>query len=414
MKILIIVGFELPQASELLGRNRIPFGGWVTGLINGLKLIEDVEIGVAMKSTLAKYKRISDKKGIIYYFLPFSKKDILDVNIQDAKTVINDFKPDIVHAEGAEVSITNTFFSLTNAKKVLSIKGIFNSIQKYEFGGLDIFKLIFSMNIKNIIFGFSLIYQKYFRYKLRKLKEVDSYRKADYILGRTLYDESYSYTFNSNVGYRLLNESLRDSFYGKKWNINSIERNSVFVGNGYIARKGLHTALDSIAVLKDKFPSIKLYVIREQKISLKERYTYKGYIDKKIKKLNLLNHVIFLDPLSEKEMLLNMLNKHIHILPSFIENSSNTLGEAMLIGLPSIVAYSGGVSSVAKDEDEVLFYRSSDSTVLAYQIKRVFESDELALRLHQNSIERAEYQYSRSKNSSDLLEIYKEIIKNSR
>ncbi|MCH8476275.1 MAG: glycosyltransferase, partial [Opitutales bacterium] len=46
------------------------------------------------------------------------------------------------------------------------------------------------------------------------------------------------------------------------------------------------------------------------------------------------------------------------LLPSLIENSPNTLAEAMMMGVPVVAAYAGGVPSMARDEEEVLLYRA--------------------------------------------------------
>ena len=57
-------------------------------------------------------------------------------------------------------------------------------------------------------------------------------------------------------------------------------------------------------------------------------------------------------------------------ITSNIENSPNTLIEAMHVGVPVVTSYVGGVASMAKPESEVLYYRAGDSIMLASQIKQ--------------------------------------------
>ena len=51
-----------------------------------------------------------------------------------------------------------------------------------------------------------------------------------------------------------------------------------------------------------------------------------------------------------------MLAAHVSVVSSSAENSPNTLGEAMMLGVPSVAAYAGGMPSMAEDGREVLFY----------------------------------------------------------
>ena len=107
MKILVIAGFVIPRAAALVGEKELPFGGWITSLLDGLSKIEGVELALVMKSN--QKKLITKKEGSInYYYLPEHSNN-LDVYVSDCIKVLSTFKPDIVHAEGAEVYITNRF-----------------------------------------------------------------------------------------------------------------------------------------------------------------------------------------------------------------------------------------------------------------------------------------------------------------
>jgi glycosyltransferase involved in cell wall biosynthesis len=61
---------------------------------------------------------------------------------------------------------------------------------------------------------------------------------------------------------------------------------------------------------------------------------------------------------------------------SFIENSPNTIGEAMTVGIPIISSFVGGISSILKDEESALLFPSGDYNYLAFQIQRIFNDDE--------------------------------------
>jgi glycosyltransferase involved in cell wall biosynthesis len=410
MRILIVVGFVIPVAAEKVGENKISFGGWVSGLVSNLSKIDGIELGVAMKSSQNQLIQ-HDIDNVKYYYLPTNNLNNLDVYIKDCKKVLDEFKPTILHLEGAEVFIANRFINCFKGKKVISVKGLYNDVQKYEFADINPISLLFTCNFRNIIFGSTQLYKKYFRDIKRRKIEIDSYKKANFVIGRTLYDKAHTLAINNSLVYFHNDEILREKFYYDKWSIDKMIPYTIIVGNGDIARKGLHNVLEALQILKIDYPTIRLYVTGYEAKTLKDKFTYKGYIQNIISKYNLTENVFFMGLLDEESMVDALINKHIYILPSFVENSSNTLGEAMLLGLPCIVSYCGGVSSLASDKD-VLFYRSSDYVMLAQQIKRIFDNQIDIVQLSDNARKTAIDIFDKEKNSNALSDIYRNIIKN--
>jgi len=105
-----------------------------------------------------------------------------------------------------------------------------------------------------------------------------------------------------------------------------------------------------------------------------------------------------------------MARSHVYAMASIIENSPNTLGEAMMLGMPCVSAYAGGTAGMARDETEALFYRAEDPVTLAYQIKRLFDSDDLCERLGKSAHARAMQTHDADANLSDLLAVYHDIL----
>ena len=101
---------------------------------------------------------------------------------------------------------------------------------------------------------------------------------------------------------------------------------------------------------------------------------------KKIKKYHLQNKVIFTGPLNESKMRQRYLDAHVFVSPSLIENSPNSLGEAMILGVPSISSYVGGVPDMIKDKKEGFLYQHDAPYMLAY-ICEIFKHDSIALKI---------------------------------
>ena len=87
-----------------------------------------------------------------------------------------------------------------------------------------------------------------------------------------------------------------------------------------------------------------------------------------ITKMNLQKNVEFLGPLIEK-MVENLSHCDVYLLPSLIENSPNTLAEAMTVGSPIVAASAGGIPSMIMDEREALLYRPEDHKIWHIKLK---------------------------------------------
>ena len=113
--------------------------------------------------------------------------------------------------------------------------------------------------------------------------------------------------------------------------------------------------------------------------------------------------------LNEAEMCQEYLEANVFVLASYIENSPNSLGEAMLLGVPSIVSKVGGVPSMAEEDKEVLAFDAGDAKGLAEKICRLFASIELQDELRMAARKRAMLTHDAEANYRMLLWIYDKI-----
>jgi glycosyltransferase involved in cell wall biosynthesis len=103
------------------------------------------------------------------------------------------------------------------------------------------------------------------------------------------------------------------------------------------------------------------------------------------------------------------LQSHVFVLPSYVENSPNSLGEAMMVGTPSVVSYCGGVGSIVDDESALIF-PIGDSQMLAFQIDRIFQSDALACELSDGARRIAGDRHDVEKTTDSYINIYEKVI----
>ena len=68
-------------------------------------------------------------------------------------------------------------------------------------------------------------------------------------------------------------------------------------------------------------------------------------------------------------------------MPTFVESYGVALAEAMLLGVPTVVSFTGGTSFLARDEESALFFPPGDVEMCAYQAERLIKERDLAERL---------------------------------
>ena len=105
-----------------------------------------------------------------------------------------------------------------------------------------------------------------------------------------------------------------------------------------------------------------------------------------------------------------LLKSNVFVQASSIENSPNSLGEAMLLGVPCIASNVGGTSTMLKDKEDGFLYPFGDYALLAYYIDQVFKNNDYALKFSKNSQKHANITHNKKTNENCMIEIYKKII----
>lgn len=416
MKILWSVNLIPAPAAKKLNIKSDVLGGWVESMAAQLCKKEDITLAIACKcdGDIHFCEKIDN---VTYYSLAYVP-GTLEALEKRCGEIIDDFKPDIIQIEGTEFIHAKAMLIVGKRKNiptVVSMQGILNGQYNYQCGQLQVDDMMFSKSLTEMYAGWVLHLRKNLWYKKRMGPEKEIISQADYILGRTTWDRAHSYKLNPKAKYFSVNRVLRAPFYEESWSIDKMERHSIYVGNGYYALKGLHFVIEALPQLVREYPDIKVYVAGVKPFSNDDKRPFykKGfgaYLQKLIKDNGVGEHIIFTGPLKADEVAKKLSEVNAYVLCSAVENSPNTLGEAMLVGTPCVAAYVGGVSDMATDGEDALFYRNDDSALLAWNIKRVFDNDELAMKLSENGKRRAKVTHDAEKNANSLVYVYKKML----
>lgn len=409
MRILWITNNEIPLVSEVLHNKCSAFGGWLDWLSR--KLVQE---GHEMTFLYLSPKNVRYKESaFVAYSAPINDfehvvDELLSKNDFD---VINCFGTEGPHVEGVLNAISKNHLE---QKVLVSIQGLAYACS-YHFIPMLPYSVSMGFNLHDLFLG-SVKHQKN---DLRKRGTVEKrlLEKITFVGGRTFWDKMSVEIINPHLHYFVCHEALRDVFYdGSLWNPGKMERGSIFVSQSYYPLKGFHFLLEALVFVKKYYPQVKVYTTGYDLIgkSLKGKLKmsgYKRYLRKLIVKNKLQENVCFLGQLTASEMHDRYLASNIYVSCSSIENSSNALGEAMILGCPVIASNVGGTPSLVQHEKNGLLYQYDAPYLLAGYILKVLKDDNYALQLSMAAHLFAEKFNNRDQVYNDYITAYSEIMK---
>lgn len=100
----------------------------------------------------------------------------------------------------------------------------------------------------------------------------------------------------------------------------------------------------------------------------------------------------------------------IYVHVSHIENSPNSVCEAMLVGMPVIASYSGGTGSMLENEKEGILVQDGDPYVYAGAIVHLFQHFDFAKQLGKSARVKAVERHDPQRIANQLLDAYHNIM----
>lgn len=418
MRVLWISNIIFPEVCDKLNLKKPSFGGWMYSLLETLKTNSNIEFSVATtyKGDIFQKHSIDN---VVYYLLPLQKSNLKYNRSLESywNSVVEDFNPDLVHIHGTEYALSLPFLNTCkNVKTIVSIQGLVSVISDYYDAGIKKNDILKNITIRDILRFDSIFQGKKTMFKRGQI-EKEIIKKTNFIIGRTQWDRSHTFFLNPSAPYFFCNETLRSGFYNNQWHFSKCEKYSIFISQARIPIKGLHMVLDAVALIKDQFPEIKIYIAgnnftKTENLIDRLRLTgYGKYILSLIKKYNLTTNVFFTGELNEDEMIDRYLKSNLFICPSSIENSPNSLGEAQILGVPCIASYVGGVPDMIKDGETGFLYRFEEIKMLALRIAQIFNMSQNELEQLSNSEKEVALQrHNPTVNIKTLLDIYTQCL----
>ena len=391
------------------GQGNEGYGGhWIAQLLTHVSRTDGLELGVV--TACPGMQEICFEVGNVGFFVIAQPKryhafNMRKKDLKRCSAIIKEFKPDIIHVHGSErfygmVKVVG----LTDIKMLVSIQGLLGSFSQahHFFGALSPVEIARSIRMLEFPARLGLLWQYYYAKKGAR-REAKILAAADGYLGRTSWDQAHVTGFNRNAGYYHVGEILRPIFYEARWVLDQCSRHSLIYTNAGHPNRGTENLLGAMSLLREEFPDISLRLAG----TVSTRSGYGRFIRRKINELGLEGRVEFLGYLDDIAMVRELLRSHAFVIASYIENSPNSLAEAMLVGMPCIASYVGGIPDMVQEGVSGLLYPVDDVPMLADRIRKIFMDDELAIRLGESACHTAQLRHEPELVVSQLIAAYK-------
>ena len=393
-----------------------PMGGvnWVDHVLSGLRQ-QGFEIRILYRGT--------GNPGIIdetcsYAAIPETPAHIYVPELEETfRQEIRSFQPDVIHSWGVEYHHALAMVNAAEAEgklshMVASIQGLCRFLAEHYTDGIPE-KVCCASTLRDLLRKDN-IRQQQEKFVLRGELETKALEKLCHVIGRTDWDKSCALSINPDITYHFCNETLRESFYEGRWNYDSCKKHSVFASSCAYPIKGFHYLLEAFAKVSEVYPDATLavtgrsFLAADFKGKLRQG-SYEKYLASLAEKYRLEDKLVFLGHLSAEQMIQAYLDANVFVLSSTLENSPNSLGEAMLLGVPSVAADVGGVRNLMRHGEEGMIYESGDVQSLGDHILRLFAMEDEATALGEAAAAHAMQTHDPEKNLRELMAIYHEI-----
>jgi glycosyltransferase involved in cell wall biosynthesis len=395
-------------------------GGWLASLEQELSKKDDIELYVAFYFSkkiepfvygntryYPMHRRIAKTKIGRQFYRMIGKENYERAEIENLVFLTNSINPDIIHVCGTEDNY-GLIQNFTSIPVVVSIQGVINAIVGKYFSGVPQNQVLKHSSLKRRILNNT--YQNgYSLFKKRSIREQDILKISKNIIGRTDWDRRIVKLLAPQSKYFIGNEILRESFYVKEWRkINFNNRIQIITTINQGLFKGFETIIKTAHLLLTYQNFSFEWII----VGLDKNCEIVKIVEKWLNIDSKSCNIRFLGNKNENEISDLLLEADIYCQVSHIENSPNSLCEALLIGMPVIASYAGGTGSLIINDEEGIIVQDGEPFVLAGSIIELSNDFQKAKKMGQTARQKALRRHNTTDIVNSLISTYQTIIFN--
>lgn len=417
MRVLWFTSVVPPAVSRHLGIAKIEGpASWVESLRQALCGCEGLDLAIA--SPCPTFFAPFTADGVSYYGMPVPATHtrieeavsawrnsfrLPDMN-EACEEVLRRFSPDLVHVHGTESP-----FGLVGPRigtpVVISLQGLLTVCERFFFHGMNWHEVVRLALRRRFGLGSGEIHG-YWRCVRMAAREREIMRINDSFIGRTEWDRVVLWTVNPMAKYYHCDEILRPAFYREAWQSEASSPRTVFCTSNTALWKGAECLIEALALLHGAgYADVRLRIAGiPSKGPGSEFYTARA------RKHGVIPAIDWLGQLDAEQLAAELHGATVFAYPSHIDNSPNALCEALLVGVPTVASYVGGVPSLLVDGYEGLLFPDGDPFALAGRIRYLLDHASSAAEMGRNARERALRRHDSQSVAASLLRIYSEVL----
>lgn len=391
-------------------------GGWVQSLAEILQASNQVNIvGVTTGTSSQGNIKKSIYKGIVQYQIPLQK----DPNkyIKSIISIVEDCKPDIIHVWGTErIWLYLLVQCKLNVPLLLDIQGLLFTCYYHFLGGLSMTEVIKSIHLKEILLPWRSLWGKKKTLKKRGIKEIEALKNIKHISVQSEWVKNQIWSLkNSDTFFYYTKITLRQEFYqATPWSYHNRKSNPIIYSscNAATSFKGLHILIKALSILKKIYPGIQLRLAGTIDVGNRILDGYSIYLRRLAKDLDVNKNIEYIGRLNANEVIKELQQSDVCVIPSFVETYCLGFAEAMMIGVPCVASYAGAMPELAEHKKEALFYNPTDINTCAAFIDCIIQNAHLASFLSENARKRRLKENSTDQIVRTQLSIYERVLYN--
>ena len=420
MNVLWMTYAPLGAACEALETARAQSGSWVDATARALVGTEERPKLAVATLTSGNELRITEKDGVTYYAVPggHAHRGVRAPrqNVALWRQVVESFHPDLIQFWGSEYTDgLDLMEAAPGVPSVLYTQGVITAIDKYPNGGLSLRELRAAQPLP-----FKPIVAKYHQDAARMRQQVPFEQELARRVNCIITDNDWCVGFfrgiapQASVAFHMLH--MNEAFQAVRWTPEDCVPHTIFCNAGRTPYKGIHMAVRALALVRERYPNVKLRIpgaINFERMENWRTPPYFRYLYRLAKDLNVLECLEFPGVLTSEQMAREMQRANVFVMPSAIENLSTTLREAMLVGTPAVSASVGCVQEYLHHGHNGYLYRYEEYELLAQYIMRLFADLRQAEFFSDEARRTIRTMYVRDDAGARLEEIYCQVLKNS-
>lgn len=383
--------------------------GSKTGLEDGAPESEARGKGGIVTNLYIRPNALKWRLLLLLFFRPRNRMGDL---LSQMKAAVDRVKPDLIHIHGSEgpfIEVASYAQSL-GIPVLMSVQGITSVIRRKYFGSFDRGQwrgVIRKRGWAERRLVPETVMEAYREMGFQARREERCLPQIRNFAGRTSWDRQVVQLMSPGSRYFHVDRVLKPIFYEREWRpkeggkahvvIHTTMTNSTYKGFEVIA-EACRMLMEGGLAVEWQLAGLKAddWSVRAVRRLLRDRYPAQG--------------LVFLGRCDATGLVDSMLGADLYVQASHIENSPNSLAEAMLLGMPCVATIAGGTGTYLEDGETGLLVQAGDPAGLAGAVLELVRDREKAVRLGQAARKVARERHNPKRIKEQLQQAYDGLL----